>query len=124
MTRNRRFDFASPLAALATAGLVAFAAACGSDDKDDKTPAASPSPSPAPALTFADVKSIVDANCVSCHSTYGTKAGLDPEAASSLARIALAPTNNQAMPSGKTGSTPFDQTTDGAKLKSYLETVD
>jgi uncharacterized membrane protein len=104
---------------------------CGKDD--DKTTAATPTPSVSPAataLTYADVKSIIDAKCATCHTatpgtTYKislhTEAAVKTNAAESLKRIALAGSNSLAMPPPAAATDPaYDTTTDGKKLKEYL----
>jgi hypothetical protein len=107
---------------------------CGKDD-DKKTtatppPTSTPDTSPAPtALTYTDVKSIIDKNCASsgCHTTGGQKPPLATEAevkagaTASLARIKLDASSSLEMPYNQPAGTPaYDTTADGKKLKEYL----
>lgn len=129
--------FVSALAVVAGLGGLMLSS-CGKDD-DKKTTSSSPAPSVSPsvspsaspdsnvtALTYSDVKPILDTNCAKsgCHSAGGTppllstEAAVKAAAAQSLAEIKI-PGSQGGMPLGG-ASTAFDTTTDGAKLKTYL----
>ena len=106
-----------------------FFVGCGDDKKEETTPAA-----PA-AVTYADIKTIVDTNCAKsgCHSANGTspdlstEAGLKASKTSTLVRIALVPgaTSNtlSVMPDGYTGTTAWNASAGGAKVKAFLDAV-
>jgi hypothetical protein len=96
-------------------------AGCGDDEKKKDTT----------VPTFASVQDIITADCATsgCHTASGpytplTEAEISAtRAATALDRISRSTGQSGVMPQGWTGSTPYDQSADGAKLKAYLQSV-
>lgn len=98
-------------------------AACGDDKDDDKKEEGSSTT----AVSYDDIKGFFATDCVTCHPTYNTKAALDAVKTSVLNRISIKTGEKDSegkdpMPQGfNEAGKSYAETTNGAKLKQYLE---
>ncbi len=115
------------LASLAAVGFgcVTMVAACGSDDSSDDDDSSTTT-----TVAYADVSGFVATDCArsGCHDA-ATKAGgadlstetlLKGAATGVLDRISRVGGAAGVMPVGRTETTSYDSTTNGAKLKTFL----